>query len=40
MVSMVGNVLIMKFLVGQYKVPYMMANIIAKYGMTVPAHSL
>ena len=29
MVSIVGNVVIMKFLVGQYKVPYMMANITA-----------
>ena len=29
MVSMVGNVVIMKWLVGGYKLPYMMANIIA-----------
>jgi len=29
MISMVGNVVIMKFLVGQEHLPYMMANIIA-----------
>ena len=29
MISMVGNVLIMRFLVGQEHLPYMMANIIA-----------